>query len=261
MAEIKNASLVFKDKNGNIGRIKGLTDADVAKIQLARDHVALIVDRASGKLIEATTSSLGVVQLASTADVTAGTAGKVVDAAQLAEVKGDLSKVYKYKGSVATFEELPTKDVLNGDVYNVEAAHGNFPAGTNYAAIVSTAGVISWDALGGSIDTSDFALKSKDNTFTGKNTFSGDLVAHNGVTFDAGTAAQVRVETPAVFTYTVEVPDLSATSGDSEAANKKYVDEVAAEAAQIVEYSATQPEDSAVSNNRVVFFPATDLLS
>lgn len=227
MAEIRNASLLFKDKNGNIGRLQGLTDADIAKIQLARDHVALIVDRASGKLIEATTSSLGVVQLASDTDVTAGTVGKVVDAAQLAAVKSDLSKVYKYKGSVATHADLPTTDVLNGDVYNVEAAYDDFPAGTNYAAIVDSKGAISWDALGGSIDTSDFALKSKDNAFTGTNT----------------------------------VIDITEASADGQIANKKYVDAVAAEAGEIVEYAATQPEDSAVSNNRVVFFPATDLLS
>lgn len=226
MAEITNASLLFKDKNGNIGHIKGLTDADVAKIQLARDHVALIVDRASGKLIEATTSSLGVVQLASDTDVTAGTVGKVVDAAQLAAVKVELSKVYKYKGSVATFDDLPTKNVLNGDVYNVEAAHGDFPAGTNYAAIVDGS-TITWDALGGSIDTSDFALKSKDNAFTGINT----------------------------------VVDITDSSADGQIANKKYVDAVATEAGEIVEYSASEPATGDVENNRVVFFPATDLLN
>lgn len=222
MAEIKNASLLFKDKNGNIGRISSLTEDDIAKIQLARDHVAKIVDRQSGELIQATTEALGVVKLASDTDVTNGTSGKVVDAAQLAAVKSDLSKVYKYKGSVASYDKLPTTDVQNGDVYNVEAANGNFPAGTNYAAIIGEGGAISWDALGGSIDTSDFALKSGDNTFTGTNT----------------------------------VIDLTDTSADGQIANKKYVDT----ASQIVTYSATTPVDADVANNRVVFFPSTDLL-
>ena len=230
MAEIKNASLIFKDKDGNIGRLAGLTDADIAKIQLARDHVAKIVDRDSGELIKATTSSYGVAVLASDADVTAGTAGKVVDAAQLAAVKADLSKVYKYKGSVATFEALPTKDVLNGDVYNVEAAHGDFPAGTNYAAIVDEKGAITWDALGGSIDTSDFATKSGDNVFTGTNT----------------------------------VIDITSASADGQIANKKYVDDTKAEIIEqfeyVVKYSATTPDASAVSGNSAVFYQATDLL-
>lgn len=230
MAEIKNASLLFKDKDGNIGRLAGLTDNDIAKIQLARDHVAKIVDQTSGNLIEATTTSLGVVKLASDADVTAGTAGKVVDAAQLAAVKSDLSKVYKYKGSVDTFENLPTEDVLNGDVYNVVAKHGDFPAGTNYAAIVGSDGSLSWDALGGSIDTSDFALKSGDNTFTGTNT----------------------------------VVDITAQSADGQIANKKYVDdtkaEIISEFEYVVKYSASAPDASTVDGNSAVFYQATDLI-
>lgn len=230
MAEIKNASLLFKDKDGNIGRIAGLTDNDIAKIQLTRDHVAKIVDQTSGDLIKATTTSLGVVQLASDADVAAGTVGAVVDAKQLADVKADLSKVYKYKGSVETFENLPTEGVLNGDVYNVEHAHGDFPAGTNYAAIVGEDGTIKWDALGGSIDTSDFALKSGDNVFTGTNT----------------------------------VVDIAEGDADGKIANKKYVDDTAAAIVEkfeyVVKYSATDPDASAVSGNSAIFYQATDLL-
>lgn len=229
MADIKNASLLFKDKDGNIGRIAGLTDADIAKIQLARDHVAKIVDRDSGELIKATTTAYGVAVLASDADVTAGTAGKVVDAAQLAAVKADLSKVYKYKGSVKTYEELPTEGVLNGDVYNVESKHGDFPAGTNYAAIVD-GDSLSWDALGGSIDTSDFATKSGDNAFTGTNT----------------------------------VVNITADSADGQIANKKYVDDTKAEIIEefeyVVKYSASTPDASAVAGNSAVFYQATDLL-
>lgn len=229
MADIKNASLLFKDKDGNIGRIAGLTDADITKIQLARDHVAKIVARDSGELIKATTTAYGVAVLASDADVTAGTAGKVVDAAQLAAVKADLSKVYKYKGSVKTYEELPTEGVLNGDVYNVESKHGDFPAGTNYAAIVD-GDSLSWDALGGSIDTSDFATKSGDNAFTGTNT----------------------------------VVNITADSADGQIANKKYVDDTKAEIIEefeyVVKYSASTPDASTVAGNSAVFYQATDLL-
>lgn len=70
---------------------------------------------------------------------------------KLASVKTDLSKVYKYKGSVTDYASLPSTDVANGDVYNVVAANGNIPAGTNYAAIVES-GNVNWDALGGSVD-------------------------------------------------------------------------------------------------------------
>lgn len=71
---------------------------------------------------------------------------------KLASVKTELSKVYKYKGSVTDYASLPSTDVANGDVYNVVAANGIIPAGTNYAAIVDDEGAISWDALGGSVD-------------------------------------------------------------------------------------------------------------
>lgn len=51
--------------------------------------------------------------------------------------KSDLANVYVYKGSVATYADLPTTGLTVGDVYNVEAD------GMNYAW-TGTA----WDALG-----------------------------------------------------------------------------------------------------------------
>ena len=229
MAEITNASLVFKDKNGNVGKVNTLSAADIEKIQTTRNHVAKVVDQTSGEVIAATTSSLGAVQLASDADVTNAVVGKVVDAKQLSEVKAKLSTVYKYVGTVASYDKLPSTGVLNGDVYNVEAAYGDFPAGTNWAAIVSEAGAISWDALGGSIDTSDFALKSKANTFSGDNTFTGAVV----------------VPTP---------------TADTHAVTKKYVDDLV-EDVEVVKYSASAPADaSALGANTVTFFPSSDLL-
>lgn len=230
MAEVLNASLIFKDKNGNIGHIKSLSAADIEKIQKTRDHVAKVVNQSTGEVIAATTSSLGAVQLASDADITNAVVGKVVDAKQLSEVKAKLSTVYKYVGSVKTYAELPTTGVLNGDVYNVESAYGDFPAGTNWAAIVDDKGAISWDALGGSIDTSDFAQKSKANTFSGANTFTGAVV----------------VPTP---------------TADAHAVTKKYVDDLVDDV-EVVKYSETAPADtSALGGNTVTFFPASDLLS
>ena len=57
------------------------------------------------------------------------------------------SQIYRYKGSVATYNDLPTTHDV-GDVYNVVAAYGDYPAGTNFAWNGTE-----WDALGGSIDT------------------------------------------------------------------------------------------------------------
>ena len=66
-----------------------------------------------------------------------------------------LSAVYVYKGSKATYEELPSSGNVTGDVWNVVAAHGDYPAGTNWAWDGSA-----WDALGGSVDLSSYMQSS-----------------------------------------------------------------------------------------------------
>lgn len=70
-------------------------------------------------------------------------------------LEGKLSSVYSYKGSKATYAELPS-DAAAGDVWNVEEAHDNHPAGTNWAW-TGTA----WDALGGAIDLSAYYNKTQ----------------------------------------------------------------------------------------------------
>lgn len=70
-------------------------------------------------------------------------------------LEGKLSSVYSYKGSKATYAELPSKAAA-GDVWNVEEAHDNHPAGTNWAW-TGTA----WDALGGAIDLSSYYNKTQ----------------------------------------------------------------------------------------------------
>lgn len=67
--------------------------------------------------------------------------------------KSDISSVYKYKGSVETYAELPQSEQQIGDVYNVETAdssHG-VKAGDN-VAWNGTA----WDVLSGTVDLSNY---------------------------------------------------------------------------------------------------------
>ena len=64
-----------------------------------------------------------------------------------------ISSVYKYKGSVATYDNLPTVGMEVGDVYNVE------DTGDNYAWTGTT-----WDKLAGDIDLSDYYTKSDTDT-------------------------------------------------------------------------------------------------
>jgi hypothetical protein len=241
MATIDYANLVLKDKNGNVGIVRTLNEASIQKLKdniaqtnTNKDDIAALDTRLTkivtvdGNVIEATPDVLGAVKLATDSDITAADTKKVVTAAQLAAVKGDLSKVYKFKGSVATYEELPISGVQNGDVYNVETAHAGVAAGANYAAIVDSDGSIEWDNLAGILDVSDFATKSGDNAFTGTNT----------------------VITP------------TESSANEQIANKGYVDSsIAAANAGVIHYSATEPVIDDLENNTSTFYAATDLLA
>ena len=64
------------------------------------------------------------------------------------EVDGKVSSVYKYKGTVASYSNLPSTGLTIGDVYNVE------DTGDNYAWTGTD-----WDKLGGDIDLSGYQTK------------------------------------------------------------------------------------------------------
>ena len=65
----------------------------------------------------------------------------------------DISSVYKYKGSVASYALLPTTDQEVGDVYNVEAADAT--NGINAGDNVAWNGT-AWDVLAGTVDLSGY---------------------------------------------------------------------------------------------------------
>lgn len=84
-----------------------------------------------------------------------------------------LATVYQYKGSVATYADLPTTGQKIGEVYNVETAdpdHG-IKAGDNVAWDGAQ-----WDILGGNHDFSGYAQLNAANTFTAANTFNSNIV-------------------------------------------------------------------------------------
>jgi hypothetical protein len=104
-----------------------------------------------------------------------------VTAAQLG-----LATVYKYKGSVETYADLPTSDQQVGDVWNVETAdpdHG-IKAGDNVAWDGAQ-----WDILGGNHDLSGYAQLNSVNTFTASNAFRANIAVSNGTA--AGSQGQI----------------------------------------------------------------------
>lgn len=88
-----------------------------------------------------------------------------------------LTTVYQYKGSVATYADLPTTGQKVGDVWNVETAdpdHG-IKAGDNVAWDGAQ-----WDILGGNHDLSGYAQLNSANTYTALNVFRASIGVSNG---------------------------------------------------------------------------------
>ena len=99
-----------------------------------------------------------------------------------------LTTVYQYKGSVATYADLPTTGQKVGDVWNVETAdpdHG-IKAGDNVAWDGAQ-----WDILGGNHDLSGYAQLNSANTFTALNAFRGNIKVSNGTT--AGSSGSISL--------------------------------------------------------------------
>lgn len=233
MADVNYANVVLVDKDGNKGYVRSLSNNDINKIKQVISDAALIVDSESHELIEATTTSLGVVQLADAAAIAAGTEGRIVDAKQLKAVSDRMVNGVHYKGSVNTFADLPSANVEAGDMYNVRAAFVqggvSYPAGTN--VIADTSGeTVAWDVLDG--DPSGFAKQAVANTFTAANDFTAGSIA---------------------------VPTKEQGDNSTNAASTAYVDTAIGNLQDGIVFSAAA-EPQSVENNTVTFYPAVDLL-
>lgn len=233
MADVNYANIVLVDKDGNKGYVRSLSNNDINKIKQVISDAALIVDSESHELIEATTTSLGVVQLADAAAIAAGTEGRIVDAKQLKAVSDRMVNGVHYKGSVNTFADLPSANVEAGDMYNVRAAFVqggvSYPAGTN--VIADTSGeTVAWDVLDG--DPSGFAKQAVANTFTAANDFTAGSIA---------------------------VPTKEQGDNSTNAASTAYVDTAIGNLQDGIVFSAAAEPES-VDNNTVTFYPAVDLL-
>lgn len=72
------------------------------------------------------------------------------------DLRASVAAALDYKGTKDTYDALPTEGNKKGDVWNVVAAHGTTPAGTNYAWDGTQ-----WDPLGGTVDLSGYYTKSQ----------------------------------------------------------------------------------------------------
>ena len=118
-----------------------------------------------------------------------------------------LTTVYQYKGSVATYADLPTTGQKVGDVWNVETAdpdHG-IKAGDNVAWDGAQ-----WDILGGNHDLSGYAQLNSANTFTALNTFRANIAVSSGT--KAGSQGQIILGNKPQ-SATVQANIISSTTG------------------------------------------------
>lgn len=118
-----------------------------------------------------------------------------------------LTTVYQYKGSVATYANLPTTGQKVGDVWNIETAdpdHG-IKAGDNVAWDGAQ-----WDTLGGNHDLSGYAQLNSANNFTASNAFRANIKVSNGTA--AGSQGQIILGVKP-STATVQANIIASTTG------------------------------------------------
>ena len=258
MTTVNYANVILKDASGNIGVVRTLTAADVSKVQQVKTDVALIVDATTHQLITANQTTFGATRIATAAELAAGTANIAVDAAAYKALADKMVSGVHYKGTVPSYENLPTTDVEAGDMYNVTAPFSkdgiDYPGGTNVIADTSGA-TLDWDVLDG--DPSGYAKQGGINTFTSINNFSGRVTFNDTVV--AGTASSIDLDGATAVT----VPTVAAGDNSTNAASTAYVDGAVETAIEgIVNYAASEPADvSTLDNNTATFFPAADLLS
>lgn len=78
-------------------------------------------------------------------------------------IASKVASVFKFKGTKPTFEELPKTGNVEGDVWHVEADHTEYVWATVDGALSP-----SWEALGGTFNLDNYALKTDLKTLTFK---------------------------------------------------------------------------------------------
>ena len=170
---------------------------------------------------------------------------ETLESALTETINNKVATAYRYQGS-CTYAELSNKEKVNGYVWNVTDANGNYPAGTNYAWSETEN---KWDALGGSVDltpyykTEDFedfseALSDRLDTIEAEiasaNTSNSDFEKYVKETYatSANTVAAIEAAREASSAYTdavkedvLESATTFATAAVS-AANKTLTDKI-----------------------------------
>lgn len=170
-----------------------------------------------------------------------------------------LTTVYQYKGSVATYANLPTTGQKVGDVWNIETAdpdHG-IKAGDNVAWNGEK-----WDILAGDTDLSGYAQLNSANTFTAANTFNSNIVVRAATA--AGSAGVITLgEKPSSKTAQCLI---NATGNGNLIVQASENGIVALQSGSVVQWSAVSDEANTKtsaylhSNLAATYTPATGVV-
>ena len=117
-------------------------------------------------------------------------------------LKSDVGGVFKPKGSVDTFAQLPTTGNVSGDVWNVKIAGGTdrygtpVKAGDNVLYIEADANdslASGWDVMGGTTDLSDYVQTVSGKSLIYDSLISGveTFLANNNETFSSSDIADI----------------------------------------------------------------------
>ena len=238
-------NVVLKTDISTVIPEEGAVDTKVASEKAVADAIGNFIETGSSARLTTLTIGNGTGAATVTLDTTNGITGSVIDetlpsstgnagripstnavVTAINEVKSSISGVYTYKGSVASYDALPD-DAEVGDVYNVEAAYGNYPAGTNYAWDGTK-----WDALGGSVDLSAYQTKNDNSLTTAAKTVVGAINELDGE----------------VATNTTNIGTLQTTVGNAESGLVKDVADNTA-AIGTLQTSLAGKQDATISVN------------
>lgn len=159
------------------------------------------------------------------------TTTKYVNETQLQNAIESLGSVFTLKGSVSTVNDLPNTGNTVGDVYYVESVSGGY-------LWINDNGTLRWEALGTTIDTSDFLTKSGLLTTTGNAT--NNTMTQAAIT----TALNGKANTSDIPTKTSDLTNdsnfVASTSLAAVATSGSYAD-LSNTPTQLTDFSGTLP--------------------
>lgn len=172
--QISSATESINDIIDNL-KLANITDvtASAKEVNYTKGVTSAIQDQLDAKAPKASPNFTGVptapTATTGTATTQVATCEFVSSAVSVAkeELTTSLAAALEYKGTKDTYSALPTSGNKVGDVWNVVAAYGNTPAGTNYAWDGSK-----WDPLGGDVDLSNY-LTEDDLSFASNTEIEG----------------------------------------------------------------------------------------